>query len=42
VLTQIKKNLDQLAVNAGSRKRAQFLLQFSRDTYAKIKESTDK
>ena len=40
VLTQIKKNLDQLAVHAGSRKRAQFLLQFSRDTYAEIKKST--
>jgi hypothetical protein len=40
VLTQIKKNLDQLAVQAGSKKRAQFLLQFSRDTYAEIKKST--
>ena len=39
VLTQIKNNLDQLAVKAGSKKRAQFLLQFSRDTYAKIKEA---
>lgn len=42
VLTQIKKNLDQLAVQAGSKKRALFLLQYSRDTYAKIKETTDK
>jgi|SRR5882724_1414996 len=41
VLTQIKKNLDQLAVSAGSKKRAIFLLQFSRDTYAKIKQSTN-
>ena len=41
VLTQIKKNLDQLAVAPGSRKRAQYLLQFSRDTYAKIKNSTN-
>jgi hypothetical protein len=40
VLTQIKKNLDQLAVAPGSKKRAQFLLQFSRDTYAEIKKST--
>ena len=41
VLTQIKKNLDQLAVAPGSRKRAQFLLQFSRDKYLKIKNSTN-
>ena len=39
-LTQIKKNLDQLAVNAGSKKRALFILQYSRDTYTKIKAST--
>jgi len=40
VLTQIKRNLDQLAVKEGSKKRAQFLLQFSRDTYGKIKAAT--
>jgi len=41
VLTQIKKNLDQLAVKAGSKKRALFLLQFSRDTYAKTKAAVN-
>lgn len=40
VLSQIKKNLDQLAVRPGSKKRALFLLQYSRETYAKIKAAT--
>lgn len=41
VLTQIKKNLDQLAVKAGSKKRALLLLQFSRETYAKTKAAVN-
>lgn len=40
VLSQIKKNLDQLAVKPGSKKRALFLLQYSRETYAKVKAAT--
>lgn len=39
VLTQIKKNLDQLAVKGGNKKRAAFILKFSRDTYLELKKS---
>lgn len=38
LLTQVKNNLDQLAIAPGSKKRARALLKFSEDTYAAFKK----
>jgi len=39
VLTQVKDNLNQLALSPNRKKRAQMLLQFSQETYAALKAS---